>query len=382
MPSPPNLDFDQLLAPIAGDNPAGIDLREDRSSTSLYDKVKDARTTARELEKRQERRDTTKPDPDLDRDLRGLTPAWHTILDVAPTILAEKSKDLEITAFLIEAMLRLQGPAGLRDGLRLARGLVEAFWEQLYPVPDEDGIATRIAPLTGLIAGQERSEGTLVRPLRLVLLTEAGDVDPVTYADLVRAEQLEGLAGPEKAKRVAAGALTVEAFQAKVRQTPAEFYRTLYDDLTACRLEYEKLGGAMDTAWGRESPSTNNVREILDDLDRCIRQFVGPIVTFVVPQPEVAATEAEAAGPGPGAASAPAAATGVIATREDAFRALGVAADYFRRTEPQSLIPLVIDEAIRRARLPLSELLAELIPDDATRKQFFVMSGVRPPEVG
>ena len=38
------------------------------------------------------------------------------------------------------------------------------------------------------------------------------------------------------------------------------------------------------------------------------------------------------------------------------------------------------EEAVRRGRMTLAELLEELITDESARKHFLVASGVRPPE--
>ncbi|HRJ61982.1 MAG TPA: type VI secretion system protein TssA, partial [Azospirillaceae bacterium] len=72
--------------------------------------------------------------------------------------------------------------------------------------------------------------------------------------------------------------------------------------------------------------------------------------------------------------------SGVIASREDAFRALLQIADFFRKTEPHSPISYTLEEAVRRGRMTLAELLEELITDESARKHFLVASGVRPPE--
>ena len=55
-------------------------------------------------------------------------------------------KDLEIAAWLTEALLRDGGLAGLAAGVGLMAGLVEAFWDELYPLPDEEGMATSPGP--------------------------------------------------------------------------------------------------------------------------------------------------------------------------------------------------------------------------------------------
>ena len=47
MASPAILNFATLTAPIAGDNPCGVDLRRDAARAATYDAVKDGRSKAR-----------------------------------------------------------------------------------------------------------------------------------------------------------------------------------------------------------------------------------------------------------------------------------------------------------------------------------------------
>src|SRR5262249_58287571 len=121
--------------------------------------IRDARRAASDAERGQDKGDVT------------ATPEWRPVRDRAIKALAEKSKDLEITAYLIEALVRMEGFAGLRDGFRLGGGLVERFWDGLYPSPDEEGLATRVAPLTGL--NGDNAEGTLLNPIARIPITDA-----------------------------------------------------------------------------------------------------------------------------------------------------------------------------------------------------------------
>src|SRR5207302_8034135 len=124
----------KLLEPIPGDVPTGEDLRADSSPSSLYYQIKDARSACRVAERQAVSVGDESARPD-----------WRPVLRHAQKALAERTKDLEVVAFLIEALVRLNGYAGLRDGLRLARELVERYWGGLYPMPDEDGLQTRLA---------------------------------------------------------------------------------------------------------------------------------------------------------------------------------------------------------------------------------------------
>src|SRR5262249_38729729 len=151
--------------PVPGENPAGVDLRADTGPGSAYHAVRDARFANRAAERQ------------MLADPAATPPDWKPVLRGGAALLAEKSKDLEITAYVIEALVRLHGFAGLRAGFRLARELVERFWERLYPLPDEDGMETRLAPLTGL-NGQD-GEGTLVSPILCVPLIRGDESPPL-----------------------------------------------------------------------------------------------------------------------------------------------------------------------------------------------------------
>jgi type VI secretion system protein ImpA len=73
---------------------------------------------------------------------------------------------------------------------------------------------------------------------------------------------------------------------------------------------------------------------------------------------------AAAGAPGDGSAAAGAAfAVGGIASRQDAIRALDAVAEYFRRNEPSSPIPLFVDRAKRLVAKDFLEVLADIAPD-------------------
>src|SRR6266571_1017279 len=114
MPSPLTLDIEALLAPIPGENPAG----ESLLNTESYDAIKKAR---------QEGDDRDPLEPKIK------TADWSAVIALATDALATKSKDLQLAAWLVEALVKRQGFLGLRDGLRLLQQLQERFWAPLYP---------------------------------------------------------------------------------------------------------------------------------------------------------------------------------------------------------------------------------------------------------
>lgn len=371
MASPPTLDIDQLLTPIDGDNPAGVDLREDVSPTSDYYAVKDARSAARAAERSLEAEDEPGALPE----------EWRTILNTAPDLIQTKSKDLELTSWLIEALLRAHGFAGMRDGFRLAAGLVEQFWDNLYPLEDEDGVETKVAPLAGL--NGEGADGTLIQPIRKVLITDGANFGPYAAWHHEQAMELAKITDPEKKQqRISAGMVQMDDFEKSASESSPAFYVELIADLEECLEAFDAMNTLLDERCGHDAPAASNIRNTLRSVLDIVKFVSRDLIASEAPEEVVDGDGAVVAVSGNGA-GVPAAGGAVqvaaqIASREDAFRQLTKVAEFFRKTEPHSPISYTLDDAVRRGKLSLPELLAELIRDQATREDFLARAGIRP----
>ena len=372
------IQLEALLAPVPGEKPTGIDLRLDANPASDYYKLKDARFAARAKER------------EIDAGAEvGDLPEWRTILELAPKVLTTQSKDLEVAAWLVEALLRRHNFAGLRDGFRLLRGMVETYWDGLYPLPDEDGVEGKVAPLTAL--NGEGADGTLIQPIRKVWLTDGRDPGPFAAWHY---EQAQKLATITDEKAVAwhnkAGTATNDQIESSRRATKPQFFLDLVDDLRQCQEEFGGLTAALDKAAGQDSPPTSTIRNTLEST-MTIAGTLGRDAIAAAQAAAAAAAAAEgaadgaSAGDGAGPAGArqagpPGLMLGPIRTREDAFGALLQLGDFFRRSEPHSLVPYVVDELVRRGRMALPELLGELIKDAGQRRTFYIIAGMKPPD--
>ncbi|MCE9533637.1 MAG: type VI secretion system protein TssA [Planctomycetes bacterium] len=370
MPTPDLFDFPKMLAPIPGENPTGVDLRGSAAVDSPYYLVKDARSAARAAERRIEGGDDEAP-----------TPEWKPVVQAAIKATQEVTKDLEIIAYLIEALARTNGFAGLRDGFRLARGLIEAFWDNLYPKPDEEGILTRVAPISGL--NGDDAEGTLIAPIRRIPLTDSSNHGRFSFADYQLAVATGKILDPKiKEKKVASGALTMERFQQAVDDTATPAFRILFDDLQQAIDEYAKLGTALDQKCGRQAPPSSAIRDMLLTVKSAV-QDVGRLKLVVAAAPVI---EKAAEGDSGGKAAVeekdgpPGEKLGVLRDREDALNALVKIGDFFRRTEPHTIVSFALDQVVRWGRMPLPDLILELIPDEGPRKALFKQVGIRLPE--
>lgn len=361
------IDIEALSQAISEDAPAGANIREDVSPGSVYYRLKDARSAARAAERA----------ATLDDEGSSLLPEWRLILDLAPQVLQETTKDLEVAAWFIEALVRAYGFAGLRDGFELSRRLVEGFWDGLYPMPDEDGMETRVAPFSGL--NGEGGDGTLILPIRKITLSEG---EPSFSAwQYEQAVEVAQIADEERRdRRLAEGALSMSQIEASFDQCSQVFLRDLQEDCDAAIAAFAALNAAFSAAAGHDSPPSSNIRNRLEDVRRMIAGATSTRLAApaAVADPETAEVgEAPAAG-AVGQAAAPAAPPGTIATREQAFQTLSKVAEYFRKHEPQAPTAYVIENLIRRGNLSFEDLIAELLEDSDARRRLTIAAGIKP----
>jgi type VI secretion system protein ImpA len=361
---PDSFDLDALLAPIPGDTPQGTDIREDYSAQSPYGRLRDARSEARDAEKLQDAGSDDARDP---------APLWRSVRDLGLKTLTETTKDLEVVAWVTEALVRSDGLRGLTAGASLIAGLAERYWDDIFPLPDEYGVETRVAPVTGL-NGRD-GNGSLIQPLNKLTLFSRGDGEPVALYQYDGSARLGTLDAEHRQARIAAGAVLFEDLEKDARQAVRSF-AVLREDARAALDAWEAMAALLDEKASDDPPSTTAVRDILRHVFEIARRYAPA-------EPGVADVAADA---GPSAlAQAPASGTGVavpsgqIASREDALRALESLAMFFRRTEPVSPLSYTLEEAVRRSRMSWPELLEEIVADRDSRNAILVSLGIRPP---
>lgn len=369
------IDIDRLSQPISEDSPQGSDPRRDRSAGSLYSTIKDARNSARAAERASL----------FDDDARSnLMAQWRPILQQAPKLLETQAKDLEISCWYLEALVRDAGFGGLRDGFALIDALVEKYWDGLYPEPDEeDGLETRVAPLTGL--NGDGGEGTLLAPLRNLPITApgtgSGNFDEYTFWQYQQAVETDKLPDPsareERANRLG---FTLAAIRQAVQASPDAFYLELFADLEAILATYKRLHERLRQHCGADAPPSSAISSLLEEIQRGLRFLTKDKLAQAQPEPEAQAGAAPAAQAAAAtvtyAVAAPALAAGAVASREEALHRLLEIAHFFRATEPHTPLASGIERLVRWGRMSVAELMAELMPDNTARAIYSQLTGV------
>ncbi|MGE4481431.1 type VI secretion system protein TssA [Acidocella sp.] len=355
-------DVETLLTPISEEAPSGTDARSDFSPSSPYFRLRDARADARAAERAADANPGEIASPE----------GWRQVRALAVEMLSGQTKDLEVAAWLTEALVRSNGLAGLTFGAKLLGGLAERYWDHLFPMPDEDGMETRVAPVTGL--NGEGGDGTLSQPLQKLPLFTDPNGEMVMFYQYQQSAELETIADAKRLEaRLGAGVVPYETMQSAARAASPGAYAALRRDLEEARAAWRAMGEVFDRLAGPDAPPTSRVAEALNQIGVFVARYAPPDIAVAAAgartmEASAAAEEAEQTEPGKPRR---------LASREDALATLAEIAEYFRRTEPQSPLAYTIEEAIRRGRLTWPELIAELVQDDQVRNSILNSLGLK-----
>ena len=235
-----------LLTPIAGDNPSGANLRYD----PVYDQIKEAR-----------RQDDTGPQGDWQRERK--VADYRQVLDLAGKALAERSKDLQLAVWVTEAALHREKFPGLQQGLDLLRGLLEQFWDTLYPEIEDDDLEPRIVLLSWV---GER----LVEPVRFTPITSGGlSLHHYKESRVVGSEEEAAASESKMQSRLAAiaeGKITFEDFEKDAASTSTAQYEAMVAAMDSCIVSIATLSSLCDEKFGDDSPSFVPLRSAIEEV--------------------------------------------------------------------------------------------------------------------
>jgi type VI secretion system protein ImpA len=339
---------DDLLNAIEGPNPSGANLRYD----PVYDKIKEAR------------REEAQPPPGMTERDRKVADNPQ-VIKVTTDLLTKRTKDLQLAAWLTEALLKHKGFGGLKDGLALCRGLVDKFWDSVYPELEDGDAQSRGAPL-GFVGTK------LEIPIKIVPVVEKAPYSLLDY-EQSRDVGFEDQAKTDEAKKkrahlVKEGKLTPELFDKAFEETPKKFYAQAEQDLDACLQTLAQLKKACDEKFGDDGPAFGPLKSSLDATRHLIHGFLQKKREKEPDPVEVVATgEAAAEGEAQADAVGPVR-TGVLISIEtsseppdrlEAIRKVAEAAAFLRRREPTSPASYLMLRGLRWGELRAAIDLAD-----------------------
>lgn len=349
------VDIKSLLEAITQENPCGIDLRNDPRTFELDN-------TARGKPARLE----------SNKEIPAEEPNWAQVRELAESIL-KTSKDLRVAMHLTRSLVKTEGYSGLAAGFALLRGLIIDQWEFVYPRLDPED---KDDPTERLNILEELND-----PEKLLLFVRMAPI--VTSREFgrfsLRDYELSSGKQPAPSGVVAVKTSTIDAcFQAAELDSLKATSTTIQNCLDAINAIVEALPDKLANKQKSDeiitenvahsnagfykapdfSPLTQNLRNAHKLLEASVKlrdgANGGTVVETEIVQP--VGTQ-PAAGNGPGS----------IRNRDDCIKALDLVADYFRKHERSSPIPLLLERAKRLMTKDFLEIMQDIAPDGVSQ---------------
>jgi type VI secretion system protein ImpA len=338
MPSAPVIDIEALIAPIPGDEPAG-------SGVPL--------PVREELDQARKEIDPADFDPeDPMRPTDAKWAEWPRIVDMCQEILVESSKDLMIVARLTEALVKVHGFAGLRDGLSLFHRLVDQAWDRLRPVIEEpDDLEARATAFNWLDDPDRGSR--FPTTVRLIPILPGGE-------GKVNLSWMEW-----NQSRKGKGGLTAEAFDLAINAVPRAACALVFEDLEETVAVFQQLCEQLNARMGQVAPGLTSLRQAVFECRTLAKQILdrkGPAAEAETSEEGATEGSAEEGGGGGGFSIGRA-----MQSRAQVYARLAEAADLLGQLEPHSPIPYLIRRAVQLGDLSFPDLIKALISDSSVR---------------
>lgn len=351
------ISFDALIAPIDAAMPAGKSVR----GNGVYSTIERAR--------RQD--DPNLPLGAWEYDLKRAD--WDKVSAIALDALANKSKDLQLVGWLLEAQINKSGFSGIAPCILLMQTLCERYWDDVHPQAEDGDLEFR----ANIIRWVDKK---LLSSLRLTPVTASGREREYNWADWEQARRNEQIRNAATDRETGIEGVSVSEVLAGMASTATDIHmrhhRMLSDALTAI----DALLDTLDERLGSDAPSLLELSELLEQIQtflgselhkRGVRmdKLVSPPEVALPPMPEPATQT-----PHQPFASV----DGTIRDRAQAYAQLAQIGDFLMRLEPHSPVPYLVKRATEWGTLNTAELYQELFLRLSGQLNIFEMLGLPP----
>ncbi|WP_420006734.1 type VI secretion system protein TssA [Arenibacterium sp. LLYu02] len=271
----------------------------------------------------------------------------------------ERAHDLRATVFLSDAILHSEGISGFADATQLMRGMVEEFWDTCHPVLDEDdGDPTMRVNAVQDICGKPDGMGgpsPAYRSLRRAPLTDSRGFGRFSMRDIEIAEGI--ISAPAGMDHIPDTASVSAAFQDTDEAV-------LADRLSAIERAADNIravSAAFDEHVPGQGPELDPLLKLLRQMTQKMRSY-GSMESAGADVPDETDTTTDAPAAVAGGGRAPVGVPGSINSQTDVSNTLDRIIAYYKREEPSSPVPLLLERAKRLVGADFLTIINDMAP--------------------
>jgi len=282
-------------------------------------------------------------------------PDWKQLQKKAIELL-RRSKDLRPAVELTRSLVRTDGWPGFARGLEVVRGLVERYWEGLFPLldPDDDNDPQmRLSILRDLIAQPQ------LLALRRTPLVASKTLGKFSLKDI---EIANNESPPDKG----VPAPSMASIDGAARDTDLDALDQSTAAVKACLAHAAGLQAALT-----EKIDAGEAVSVCGPLNILLKKadaFLAPRLAQRKPTPVVVVEEEVPVADSDGKPAAPpprqgGGLGGSITSREEVVKAIDLIMAYYARYEPSNPVPLLMARCKRLVMMSFVDIVKELVPE-------------------
>lgn len=331
------IDLERYLADIEPDNTCGADLEYDADFIAFEQEV-------------QGKEEQTMGDSVIEAE----PPNWREVIKQAEKLLA-RTRDLRILVSYLRALTATQGVPGLADGMHLLTSAIETHWDAIHPGldPDDDNDPTeRINVLMTLC-----DFSSFLRPLQKIPLVESKALGRFNLYQI----QIANGSVSVSASDAEAELPSLGAIEGAFQECPAEVLQASAGAAAEALKDLDQMESFITDRVGvSKAPSFTDLRKVLKDINVVFATQISKRGLGEVDEEDGIAVDAEG-----NAVATPQKASGPpgINNNQDVIKCLNLVSEYYRKNEPSSPIPLLLERVTRLVGKDFMEVLRDMAPN-------------------
>ncbi len=336
------LDIESILVDHEGETPCGENLEYDPLLLEAREAIEG------------------KPDQQIGDDvIEGAEPDWKLVkkncLD-----LCKQTHNLEVVISLTQALMNIEGYAGLADGSMLLEGTIEKYWGCLHPEidPDDNDPIERLNMLALF------EDFNFLLSLQKIELINSKGVGSVSLYDIRNAKQSKE--GEEESS-----AKDEKLIEAILTSAVEEDKKQLYSNLEQCASSFESVIRLLqdeESVGASRSPRFNELLKIINEAKQAIGSHLKDIDNSISDEAVGDSMINQETNSPKGIVSK----IEGINTRKDVISSIEDIEDYYHKNEPGSPIPLLLQRAKKLVNKDFIALMEELSPDSINQLEMII----------